>query len=345
LFVVLNLLVAIPLLASYLVPYVNTGFFWYGALLGLLYPYLLLLNIVFLIFWLFFKKRYLLLSLVVILTGIKVHNNYFQFKGNETGRTDGIRVLSYNVNHFYQYLDNRLDDYTIIDFIAEQEADLICLQETKLQRTGELNPSKLKNRFSGIRYQHLAHQSTWHGPVIFSKYPIVQSGEIRFENTNNLIVFSDLLVNSDTIRVYNCHLQSFGIRPDDYSVIDTLGFQQKKIEEMKAIGLKLRDGYRMRSPQVDSLRKHIEQCFYPVIVCGDFNDTPVSYTYSKMRKILNDAFVESGVGISNTYRGKLPPNRIDYIFYSNDFEAFNYRRHKIGFSDHYPVSALLIKKE
>lgn len=342
LFLFFNVLLAVPLLISYLVPLVNTGYLWYGAILGLFYPFLLFANVLFIVFWLVFYKRYLLVSLLCIAVGFQIHNNYIQLFGKTTTEHEGIKVLTYNVNHFYKYLEREDDIYTMLDFIEEQNADIICLQETKLQRTGELNPARLKERFPGIVDYHSAHQSAWHGPVTFSAYPIIKRGEIRFDDTFNLIIYSDMLIDGDTIRVYNCHLQSFGIRPDDYSVIDTLGFQPHKIEEMRLIGGKLRNGYTRRAPQVDSLRRHIELCSYPVIVSGDFNDTPVSNTYYNMQRLLNDAFVESGVGISNTYRGKLPSYRIDYIFYSSHFNAYNYRRHRVEYSDHYPVSTLLV---
>jgi endonuclease/exonuclease/phosphatase (EEP) superfamily protein YafD len=231
----------------------------------------------------------------------------------------------------------------ILDFIAAQDANIICLQETKLQKTGDLNPLKLKAHFPGIIQCQLAHQSTWNGPVTFTSYPIVKMGEIRFEDTNNMVIFTDVKKEEDTLRIYNCHLQSYGIRPHDYLMIDSMSFENIKYGEVKKIGLKLRDANKRRSKQIVRLKSHIEKCTYPTIVCGDFNDTPISYTYSRMRLFMNDAFVDSGSGISTTYRGKLPPYRIDYIFYSDDFRAFNYRRHRVTYSDHFPVSALLKK--
>lgn len=336
-----NILFALALVLSYVVPFVNTGFFWWAALLGLAYPYLLIVNALFIVFWGIFHRRYLFISTIVLLAGVKIHNQNFQFSGNVVSDDTGIKVLSYNVNHFYSYLADSDKQETILDFISVQKATIICLQESKLQKTGTLNPSQLKDVFPGITKYQLAHQSAWSGPVTFSLYPIVSMGEIRFSGSNNLVIFSDIVYSGDTIRVYNCHLQSFGINSNEYSVIDTLGFRQDKLLEMKAIGSKLRAGYKRRSPQVDSLRRHIDMCKYPVIVCGDFNDTPVSYTYRQMSETLNDAFVESGVGVSNSYRGKLPSYRIDYIFYSKHFKSYNYTRHKAKYSDHFPVSALL----
>ena len=97
--------------------------------------------------------------------------------------------------------------------------------------------------------------------------------------------------------------------------------------------------------QVDDVSQHINNSPYPVIVCGDFNDTPVSYTYHQLSKNLNDAFVESGKGINYTYSGILPVFRIDYILYDDFFKSHDYNVNKIKISDHYPVSCNFSKRE
>lgn len=286
----------------------------------------------------------LFLSLLCIIAGINLHQNFFKLSGSKSEVENSIKILSFNVNHFYTYLKNKDNSDNIIQFIADQKADIICLQETKLQKKGELNPLQLKTRFPGINHLQLAHQSSWNGPVTFSRFPIINMGEIRFERSNNMIIYTDMLIDGDTIRVYNCHLQSYGIRPEDYSMIDSMALQNVKIDEVKSLGRKLREGYKMRSTQVEILKTNIEQCPYPVIVCGDFNDTPNSFTYRIIGDKLTDAFVESGKGISNTYRGKLPSYRIDYIMYSPEFQSFNYKRYRVNYSDHYPITTDLIKK-
>ncbi|MCF8361649.1 MAG: endonuclease/exonuclease/phosphatase family protein [Prolixibacteraceae bacterium] len=338
----LNIFVALLLAGAYLVSAVSPEQLWYPVFLGLVYPYMLAANIFFVVFWLFVRWKYALLSLFIIFLGLNNHERYIQLMSKPFyGDDDGINLLSFNVHHFYSYLEDDQPEFNVIDFIASHGADIICLQETKLQRTGELNPIKLKDRFPGINHCQLAHQSKWNGPVTFTKYPIVNMGEIRFEDSGNMVMYTDILLDADTIRVYNCHLQSFGIKTDEYSVIDSLGFEGQKIEEMKLIGGKMREAYIKRARQANELAGHINECKYPVIVCGDFNDTPLSYTYRVVGDGLIDAFVESGSGISNTYRGKLPPFRIDYIFYSDYFEGFNYQRHKVEYSDHYPISTVL----
>ena len=340
-FLYVNLLAIVLLLATYLVTKINPGKFWFPSVFGLAFPYLLLTNVLFIGFWLLVYKRYMFLSLVVVVLGMHTIRTYIQFFPNKTKNEDGIKVLSYNVYHFYSYFDNSKNDNSILKFIADQHANIICLQETKLQKEGILNPLKLKSMFPGINHCQLAHQSRWGGPVTFTSYPIVSMGELRFEDTKNMVIFTDLKINKDTVRVYNCHLQSYRLNATDYSVIDTLDLETVKMKDLRRIVSKIKWGYIYRSEQVILLTKHIESCHYPVIVCGDFNDTPISFTYGKISSLLKDSFVESGRGVSDTYRGEMPNYRIDYIFHSKHFRAYNYTRFEVDFSDHYPISTLL----
>ncbi len=338
---IVNIIFSVLLLFTYLVSWVNPAFFWLPSLLGLIYPFLIIMNIVFIIFWIFFHWQYSLISLMCIVLGLNTFNSFFQLKGRKIDSGEGLKVLSYNVSYFNSYLDKGKNNKSILDFIASQQADLICLQETKLQKQGALNPVKLKSYFPGIRHCQLAHQSEWGGPVTFSKYPIINMGELRFKESANLVIYCDIKTSKDTIRVYNCHLQSYGIDVRKYSVIDTLGFEKKKLKEMLSIGSKLKNGYVQRSVQIKKLKQHISRCRYPVIVCGDFNDTPISYCYGEMTSNLKDSFVGSGRGLSATYNGKLPSYRIDYIFHSDFFKSYNYKKINVNYSDHYPIAAFL----
>lgn len=301
-----------------------------------------MINIGFIVFWLLFKISYATISFLTVLVGINIHLQYFQLSG-QAAQTNGIQILSYNVHFFSSYLESKSKDESILNFITKQEADIICLQETKLQKSGILNPIKLKDRFPGIKHCQLAHASAWNGPVTFSKYPIIDMGEMRFSNSGNMVIYTDIAIGFDTIRVFNCHLQSYQIKPESYSIIDSVDFKKEELTQIKEITNKLKEGNIQRSEQVHLLVKKIKESPYPVIVCGDFNDTPLSYTYHEISQLLKDSFVESGVGIGNTYRGKLPSYRIDYIFHGEQYKAFNFKRHKVDFSDHYPISTTLIK--
>jgi len=179
-----------------------------------------------------------------------------------------------------------------------------------------------------------------------TSYPIVNMFEIRFESSGNMAIYTDVLIGNDTIRVFNVHLQSYGIDPDRYSIVDTPGLDEKKdIKEVKDMAGKLKRAFQMRATQVWKIRNQIDNSPYPVIICGDFNDTPMSYAYQTLRKNLKDAFITSGKGVGRTYVGKLPSFRIDNIFYSNNFQSYNFKTYDFKMSDHLPISCDLVIKD
>lgn len=112
------------------------------------------------------------------------------------------------------------------------------------------------------------------------------------------------------------------------------------MNEIKDISYRLKYAFKKRAHQADVLTEHIQSSPYPVIVCGDFNDTPVSYSYRKIRKDLVDAYIKSGRGIGNTYSGVFPSYRIDYILHSRDIQSVGFETIKVNYSDHYPVSCM-----
>lgn len=155
-----------------------------------------------------------------------------------------------------------------------------------------------------------------------------------------MIIYTDILMNSDTVRVFNCHLQSYRLGQSEISAIDTLDFDtdEKTQQTYRQLGGKFKDALIKRAEQAATLREYLNQSPYPVIVCGDFNDTPVSFTYRMVRGDLEDSFTESGKGTANTYNGKLPSFRIDYILYSPKFTSYNFSVSSLNHSDHYPIS-------
>jgi endonuclease/exonuclease/phosphatase family metal-dependent hydrolase len=183
------------------------------------------------------------------------------------------------------------------------------------------------------------------GLVILSQLERVNNGMVASTEGRNYGIYADLIHNNDTFRVYNIHLESIYLKNQDYSVLFNKQDKQTNNESLKTTSVriikKLKRAFIKRSQQVNHLISHIELCSYPVIICGDFNDLPTSYTYKTLSENLMDAFTESGYGNGSTFKSKLPFFRIDYILYDPCFQSFNYQSDKLQLSDHQPVSVSL----
>lgn len=344
---ILNLGFGVSLFLSYLSVFIPPDKFWPAAFAGLLYPYLLIINFLFIIYYTFRKSKRLLLSLVIILIGYQHLFNFVQPVPNLKGNTKGLKILTYNVHHFDKDPSKKQPlKPGIIEYLKTANADIICLQEAQINKTGKFSPSGIRDAIPGIKHYQLAHSVSNAGPMTLSKFPIIMLGEIRFEHSANMVLFSDIVIRAkDTIRVYNCHFQSYRISPEDYSITDPerSGTNEQQLREAKLITKKMILAFSIRASQARTVYAHIKKCPYPVIVCGDFNDTPVSYTYHLAGNHLKDAFSDAGFGLSNTYNGILPSFRIDYVLYSPIYRAIYYRCERINLSDHFPVLAILEK--
>jgi endonuclease/exonuclease/phosphatase family metal-dependent hydrolase len=187
----------------------------------------------------------------------------------------------------------------------------------------------------------------FHGIVTLSKFPIINKGDIVHPASSSLSIFSDLLIGNDTFRIFNNHLQSFRLQRMERSFLRELteaSDEKETLNEIITISTSLKNGFIRRAAQAKAVKEAINSSPFPVIVAGDFNDTPVSYSYRKIRKGLFDAFVSAGYGAGFTYKGKYPPNRIDYILYDNALECRQFDIIKIKYSDHYPIVAYFRKQ-
>jgi endonuclease/exonuclease/phosphatase family metal-dependent hydrolase len=352
-----NGIVAFLLVLTYLSVYVNPSASWVFAFIGMAYPFILLFNILFLILWIFLRKWYFLLSLLCIAAGWNTLTRFFQFQPKVTKQTHAetsIRLVTYNVRlfNYYQWHKDTATWRKIVDYIHAENPDIVCFQEfITLPGTGH-DLKDLIRKLTPLRYYHVFYTDRVPGKInfgmaTFSKYPIIHKEKIVFRNSLNGSICSDIAVGHDTIRVYNCHLQSLRLRKEYNDLLDSLIFHysEKQLEALKDVSVHLRQAFVQRAGQVNILSRNIRISPFPVIVCGDFNDTPVSYTYHKMRDGLQDAFMEAGSGLGNTFQGNLPFVRIDYVFYSPVFHARFYQTKKIDWSDHFPLTVGFIMQE
>lgn len=341
----LNAGVVIALLIAYSAGFVSPAKMWIPAFFGLAYPVIMILNVIFIIFWLIAKPKYMFLSLIPLLAGWNIIGRYVQLKEQITDQK-GVLVMSYNVHHFRGDKNDSQKQTSdeIIKFINRHKPDILCLQEARLRQNKVFNLAQTVDELEFINHYQYARTSSTFGSVTMSRFPILKMNEIRFENSRNITIYTDILINSDTVRVFNVHLHSYGIDPKDFNIIDSGVTSEKDMEEARIMGSKLKTGFRMRASQVETIRKLIEESPFPVILCGDLNDTPVSYSYQQLKWELTDAFVSSGKGVGQTYINKLPSLRIDYIFHHDIFKSYNFKTHDYKLSDHLPVSALLVRK-
>ena len=268
--------------------------------------------------------------------------------------------MSFNVRVFDLYLWSKEKETRnkIFDFLKREDPDVLCLQE--FYHRDQQNPSyEFKTldtlvKFLSAKNYHFFKTTTlrendhW-GIITFSKYPILKKSWIDFpESTDNGCIYTDLLFGGDTIRIYNGHLASIKLDKHDYKAIKKINKNKysSNFGKERLIFNKLKHSFIRRAPQVDAVGKSIASSPYPTIFCGDLNDTPSSYAYNKVKGKLNDAFIQSGSGLGQTYIGDFPSFRIDYIFYDQHFLSADYTTHPEKLSDHHPVSAkLYFKKE
>lgn len=347
----LNILAIAGMLFSYGSAWISPESIWWLALFGLTYPIILAVNVFFVFWWLLFKRIRALYSAVVIIAGINHLLAFVQF--NSQGekwnpKKPGYKIMTFNVRLFdlYNWKGNKVSRDKIFKVIKEEDPDIICFQEFFYQgikgvfETRDTLTTFLKARNVYEGYTHKLIQKQFFGLATFSAFPIVNSGMIDFPNDqNNNAIYTDLKMGNDTVRIYNVHLASFRFQQADYEAwgdTDMPKTKGRKDKEQKILS-RIKQGFIKRVSQTRILMDHMDRCRYPVMVCGDFNDTPVSYTYSTFSNRLNDAFAQSGWGIGTTYSGKLPGLRIDYIFYDDHFHTWNYHTVYRNLSDHYPV--------
>ena len=348
-----NHLAAFSLLLSYFAPFISPERFWIIAFFGLAYPLLMILNILFIIYWGLQLKKRALYSLIVILAGWVQLHSFFQFRFKDQTGDPGkrIKVMSYNVKVFdlYNWSHNKETRRRIFSLLDSISADITCFQEFFSRDSSEFNNLGILTMKQKTKHVHVEYTTTvqriqhW-GIATFSKYPIVAKGKVNFGyRSNNICIYTDIKTGKDTIRVYNMHLQSIAFGADDYQYMDDLekNKQTEDIEHSKNISKRLKKAFIKRSKQAELIHESISKSPYPVIVCGDFNDTPSSYTYSTISKNLKDAFIEAGRGFGKSYTGKFPSFRIDYILHSPLFTAYDFKTIHEELSDHYPVVTYL----
>ena len=317
----LTVVVGATMAVTYFVPYVNPAGVWFFPLLGLAAPAIYVATVILALYWVI-RWRLLragtMLALVVIglfKVSLFYKPEFRRSYGEESYDRRAFKVMTYNVRSFFgESGASNVDD--IVRLIGEYDPDIVCMQA----------PDSL------------------YGASLFilSKYRILRSGIVLTPNTS---VWADLLIGDDTVRVFNNHLRSTAIKAADNEYITNRDFISDTAREVKirSIVSRLRENSILRAAQVDSIADVIADARARCIVCGDFNDTPMSYVYRTMAGGLNDAFSKSGSGYSHTFRGFFNTLRIDYVLCSDSFDPVSYEVPQVEYSDHLPVVVRLQK--
>ncbi len=324
-------------LICYLSIFIPPDMFWPAAVVGYAIPALVCINVGLFLLYIFGGK----ISwqfLVGILAGLPFIQSTYQTNELKEVKSDSsFMVLSYNAKLFRQ--KDRYDKFSVnsIEWLIKDSAKIKCIQEFSYNT--RYKPLDVVSRFEAAGYNHhvfdvdLIHNP---GMAILTKYPILEKGIVDHDSRSvNNMIYADILIKRDTVRIYNVHLKSMRLELHEYSEVKKAQRNYKKLIN------KLRFGAIERSAQIEKLLAHTKNCTYPMIICGDFNETPYSYNYFQMKSNFKNSFEQAGNGLGLSYVNKPLRLRIDHHFFNDDISVTNYQIDKqLYSSDHFPTRAV-----
>ena len=296
-------------------------------IIDLFYPYIIILNILFFLFWIIRYKW----PFVLFVPFTLFFNNWsliYNFPSNIIRNSNNSsKIMSYNVRLFnkYSWIENTDVPDNILRFIDSKKPDVICFQEYSVKDAPHFKQYPHK-------FIHKTKIGGNSGLAIFSKFKIVNQGFINFEDSNNGAIFSDIIIKNDTIRIYNIHLESLRMNLSDKNKLS--------IDESNDIPLKLNRVFDKQIDQIKLFQTFDKKNFYPTIICTDINNSQFSEAYNKIKGKKIDGFKSKGVGLGSTFNYKLFPFRIDYIFLDQKFKIYQFKTFsEVDYSDHKPIMA------
>ena len=329
---VFNIVLTVLTFVAYVLPFLAPKLFPLLSVLTLILPLFLILNALFFCYWLLQLKRQVFLSGIVLLLGITFISKFYKFSSSALPVEEkDFTVMSYNVRLFnlFDWIHSDEVGDKILNFINEQNPDILCIQEYSENAKIDLRVYKYKAVF-------MEGDKIKTGQAIFSKFPIFNQGNLHLEQDGNNVTFADIRRGNDTIRVYNMHLQSIKISPDVNDISEHVDAINK--QKSQQVFIRIRDAFKKQEKQSEILVSHKKGCHYPVIICGDMNNSAFSFVYRNIKGNLNDCFEEAGMGFGQTYKFKYYPARIDYIFADKSLKVKNFKTFtKLQYSDHFPV--------
>jgi len=339
-------LVVVGVFLSYFTSFVPPSTTTFFSFFGLSYPLLLVSNLGFIAYWVIRKKKKVYVSIIVLILGGVQFFQFFQLPNySKVESNENIKIMSYNVRLFDLYDWTKVKGIRgqIIELINTENPDLICFQEYYLRG----NNAKLKKALSmDYAYENFTSKktkkgvSTGIGTAIFSKYKIIASGKVTFENDKaNHAIYVDVIKNKDTVRIYNAHLGSIRFDNEDYNFlkVDKSNISEADLIPFKKVLKRLKKGFIDRESQIETLISHVKKSPSPTVVATDMNDTPVSYSYNQFNRVLQDSFTKKGSWTGSTYIGSMPFLRIDYLWHNSRVKTLSFKTIDKVLSDHRPI--------
>jgi endonuclease/exonuclease/phosphatase family metal-dependent hydrolase len=327
-----NIVLTVLTFLAYVLPFLAPKWFPFLSVLTLILPLFLILNLSFFLYWFVQFKKQMVLSSIVLIVGITFINKFYKLsaKNGALSEKDFI-VMSYNVRllNLFNWIQKDNVAQEILGFVNEQNPDVLCLQEYSTSGNIDLKIYPYKAIF--MRGGQIKS-----GEAIFSKFPIVNEGKIVFPNSDNGAIFADIKVGKDIIRFYNIHLQSIKISPD----VEKIDKDVEEINQEKSqmIFKRISEAFKKQQQQAEIIMEHKAACEYPMILCGDMNNSAFSYVYRSIKGNMKDCFEVAGQGFGRTYNFKYYPARIDYIFADEKMNVKSFTNFPDFInSDHLPV--------
>lgn len=347
---ILNSVAILALLATYAAPYISPDLLWPVAFLGLAFPVVILLNVIFVVYWICMFNMKFLFSLAAIIIGwghvtkfIQINAKKFPEKQEHT-----INLVTFNARYFGMFDPPSEADETdaFMDKINRIDPDVVCVQEMMNISVADSNKllAAFRKKFQSYNRVNIKlSKGRWvcDNIAMLSRFPIIDKGVVEHDlSSGNYTIYADVLAYGDTIRIINTHLQSIRFEKRDYDAVRDIKLENdpEHVDAYKSIVSKMKVAFLMRAKQTDSIADFIQHTPYKLIVCGDFNDSPLSYAYRTIKGDMKDAFTEAGSGLGRTYVGSMPSFRIDFILGNPQFSFYNYYAKAFNFSDHKLVS-------
>jgi len=329
-----NGIFAFLLLLSYLLPFFSPKYLPILSLVSFSIPLLLVINLFFMMYWVIRVKLHFLMSFISLFIGINHITSLYEFSTiEEYNPAESLRLLSYNVHHFYGPTGVSTKDFSkeIQDFVLNEAPNFLCLQDFYKVESFDVSQ---KLPFNYIESKHLESKNSL---AIFSTYPIVGKKSLDFPKSGNNAIYVDVKVLADTLRIFNVHFQSLRINPN-----------LKEIQEAdkQKLAARLSHSFKQQIEQLETVEKHILESPYPVIIAGDFNNTAFSYLYRRLLNLgLGDAFTEKGKGFGKTFDFDIIPIRIDFtLFPKEKVQVLEFVTYDVEYSDHYPIMSYFTLK-